>query len=270
MQITPEIAKEMLETSPGNRRLREWYVDLLAASMARGEWRVTSQGIGFDDIGRLRDAHHRLNACIKSGVSFWSVVVLGLRPDAYEVTDIGIIRSYADRLDENQNVADVLRLGCQYVLNCTKPTIDQMKPLMESGFQDAAQALVEFCGAKRKFYSSAAMKLAACIEIMSGGDADYVLQQYRALCTLNFDQMSSAAKALVRQVESGKAKAIDARETLARGFRVFNKDKQALNKIQVTDDDKDRATEFVRKVLKTSVSDKQKKIQMFQSFINVD
>lgn len=87
MDISPTLAKEMLETSPGNRRLRGWYVDLLAASMKRGEWRVTSQGIGFDILGRLRDAHHRLHACIKSGVSFQSVVVFGMRTDAYEVTD---------------------------------------------------------------------------------------------------------------------------------------------------------------------------------------
>ena len=52
MDITPAMAKEMLETSPGNRRLRGWYVDLLAAAMKRGEWRVTSQGIGFDVIER--------------------------------------------------------------------------------------------------------------------------------------------------------------------------------------------------------------------------
>jgi hypothetical protein len=266
MEITPEIAKEMLDTSPGNRRLREWYVDLLAASMRRGEWRVTSQGIGFDELGRLRDAHHRLHGCIKSGVSFWSVVVLGLRVDAYEVTDIGITRTYSDRLNEKRDVADVLRLGCQYTLNCNKPSIDQMKPFLDSGFQDAAQALVEFCGTKRKFYSSAAIKLAACIEIMSGGDADYVLQQYKALCGLDFDQMSSSAKALVRQVENGKAKATDARETLARGLRVFNKEKQSISKIQVNEDDKFSATEFVRKVLKKSASEKQYKNQMFNSF----
>ena len=36
MDISPTLAKEMPETSPGNRRLRGWYVDLLAASMKRG------------------------------------------------------------------------------------------------------------------------------------------------------------------------------------------------------------------------------------------
>jgi len=263
MKITPAIAKEMLETSPGNRTLRDWYVDLLAGAMKRGEWLVTSQGIGFDSEGRLRDAHHRLNACIKSGQSFWSVVVFGLDPSAYEVTDIGIVRNYADRLGEGRDVADVMRLGCQYALGCNKPTISQMRPIIESGLQDATRALVEFCNKRRKFYSSAPMKLAACIEIMAGEDPDFVFKQYRALCTLNFDEMSQSAKSLVRQVESGKAKAVEHRESLARGFRVFNKDKQGLTKIVISDEDKNQASYFVRNVLKSSVLDRSKTLSSF-------
>ena len=109
MNITPAIAKEMLETSPGNRRLRGWYVDLLAAAMKRGEWRVTNNGIGFDILGRLRDRHHTLNAVVHSGVTITQVVVMGMPTDAYEVIDTGMLRTYADRLEEDRAVADVLR-----------------------------------------------------------------------------------------------------------------------------------------------------------------
>lgn len=255
MDISPTLAKEMLETSPGNRRLRGWYVDLLAASMKRGEWRVTSQGIGFDILGRLRDAHHRLHACIKSGVSFQSVVVFGMRTDAYEVTDTGMLRTYADRLDEDRAVADVLRLGCQYALNNSKPTIDQMRPIIDAGLGDAARALIEFCGSKRKYYATAPMKLAACITIMNGGNADFVLQQYRALCSLDFEAMSKSAQAIVRQVDSGKARANETREVLARGFRVFDKDRHGISKIQISDADIDAAVELVRSVLRNSVGE---------------
>jgi hypothetical protein len=253
MDITPETAKEMLATSPGNRRLRGWYVDMLSAAMKRGEWRVTSQGIGFDVNGRLRDAHHRLNACIQSGVTFQSVVVLGMRPDAYEVTDTGMVRTYADRLGKDRAVADVLRLGCQYALGTPRPTIDQMRPIIGAGFGDAAQSLIEFCGSKRKYYSSAPMKLAACITIMNGGDADFVLHQYRAMCSLDFDAMSKSAQALVRQVDSGKTRAYDTREVLARGFRVFDKDRHGISKIQISDSDMDASVELVRSVLRNSV-----------------
>lgn len=253
MNITPAIAKEMLETSPGNRRMRGWYVNLLAAAMKRGEWRVTSQGIGFDVHGRLRDAHHRLSACIQSGAVFPSVVVFGMRTDAYEVTDTGIMRSYAERLGEDRAVSDVLRLGCKFALGTSKPTIDQMRPIIDAGLGDATRSLIEFCGTKRKYYSTAPMKLAACITIMNGGDAGFVLQQYRALCSLDFEAMSKSAQALVRQVDSGKANANDTIEALARGLRVFDKDRFDISRIQISDADKDAATELVRSVLRNSV-----------------
>lgn len=253
MLITPEIATKMLETSPGNRKLRGWYVNLLAAAMRRGEWRVTSQGIGFDVLGRLRDAHHRLTACIQSGISFRSVVVFGMPTDAYEVTDTGIIRTYGDRLNERRDVADVLRLGCHFALGQSKPSIDQMRPFVESGLGDAARDLVEFCGTRRKYYASAPMKLAACVTVMNGGDADFVWSQYRALCCLDFESMSRSAQSLVRQVDSGKTKGTQTREVLARGLKVFDEDRYNIGKIQITEADLDSAVEFVRSVLRRSV-----------------
>jgi hypothetical protein len=255
MDISPALAKEMLETSAGNRGMRKWYVDLLSAAMKRGEWRVTSQGIGFDELGRLRDAHHRLRACIQSGVTIQSVVVLGMRTDAYEVTDIGMLRTYADRLNEDRRVAETLRLGCQYVVGTAKPTIDQMRPIINGGLGDSVRALIEFCGATRKFYSSAPMRLAACITIMNGGDADFVLQQYRALCLLDFESMSKSAQSLVRQVDSNKTRGAAARESLARGFRVFDKDRSGTSRINISDADIDAAVELTRSVLKRSVEE---------------
>lgn len=254
MTITPEIAEEMLATSVGNRRTREWYVSLLAAAMKRGEWRVTSQGIGFDVNGNMRDAHHRLKAVVKSWTTIQSVVVFGLRTDAYEVIDIGMMRTYADRLHRDPRVADVLRLGCAFAVGTAKPTIDQMRPFIEAGLGQAAETLTEFCGSRHKFYSSAPMKLAACVTVMDGGDADYVLGQYRALCRLDFDSMSSAAKALVRQVDSNKAGANNTRQTLARGLRVFDKDRASVTKIQVSDADIDAAVMLTKSVLRASLA----------------
>jgi len=253
MTITPEIAREMLDSSIGNRKMRRWYIEFLVATMRRGEWRVTSQGIGFDVNGNLRDAHHRLAACVQAKVPFQSVVVFGMRPDAYEVTDTGMLRTYSDRLNENRPVAEVLRLGCQFVLKNSKPTVDQMRPIVDAGLGDAARALVEYCGAKRRFYASAPMKLAACVAIMNGGDADFVMQQYKAMCSLDFDAMTKAAQALVRQVDNGKAKANNPREVLARGIKVFDHERHGITKIVITEAEVEAAVEFVRSVLLASV-----------------
>jgi hypothetical protein len=254
MEITPALAKEMLETSTGNRTMRGHYIDMLASAMKRGEWKVTSQGIGFDSNGNLKDAHHRLNACVMSGVSFNSVVVFGMPVDAYEVTDIGMIRTYADRLELNKPTAEVLRLGCSYALGTNKPSIDQMRPIIDAGFGSVVASLIEYCGAKRKYYSSAPMKLAACITIMNGCDADFVLKQYKALSNLDFDSLTQSAKALIRQVEAGKANANDTRETLARGFRIFDKDREGVTRIQVSEADIDSSVGLVCSVLRNSVN----------------
>ena len=49
MDISPTLAKR---NATGNKPMETavcagWYIDLLAASMKRRKWRVTSQGIGF-------------------------------------------------------------------------------------------------------------------------------------------------------------------------------------------------------------------------------
>lgn len=251
--ITPELAKEMLLTSPGNRRLRQWYVSMLAGAMKRGEWRVTSQGIGFDRNGQLVDAHHRLNACIVANIPFKSVVVFGLERAAYAVIDTGINRTYGDRMNEPSAVADVLRLAGAYFCGTNKPTVDQIRPIADAGLRDAVQALTDYCGTRTRFYSTAPVKLAACITIMNGGDIGYVLDQYRALCTLNFRDMSSASQSLVRNVESRKAVAINTRETIARALRTFDVTRRNLTKIQIRPTDSENAIELVRVVLRRSV-----------------
>lgn len=249
MVITPDIARELLATSPHNRPIRQWYVDVLSSAMKRGEWRVTSQGVGIDNLGRLRDAHHRLRACVQSGVSFQTVVVMGLKPEAYEVTDTGMRRTVGDLLQEPKQVAEVVRLGTCLALSQSKPTVDQMRPIMDSGLGDAARSLIEFCGTNRRYYSSAGIKLAACISIMIGRDADFVLTQYRALCGLRFDDMTAASQALMRQVENGKLSAVNDRDALARGIRIFDPARKDITKIQISDSDIEAAVNLVRRIL---------------------
>lgn len=259
MDITPEIAKEMLSTSPGNRVLRSAYVLHLSRAMSRGEWRVTSQGIGFNKYGQLRDAHHRLNACIHSGVSIRSVVVMGMDANAYEVTDIGLKRSYRDLLNMDSRETDIYKLGCEIALVTPTPTVDQMRPIIESGLGDVGSALVNYCGTTRKVFSCAAMKLAACISVMNGADKDYVFQQYRALCLLDFDSMTQASKSLVRQVNNGTASVFGRsgiRQTLARGLKVFDQSRKDLGKITISDADVTAAASLVRAVLMNSLSDR--------------
>jgi hypothetical protein len=258
--VDPQIAAELLKTSPGNRRLRDWYVDLLASIMKRGDWIPTNKGVGIDKLGRLRDAHHTLTACVKSGVTIKTLVVWGLSEDVYEVIDRGLIRDYGDILGVPRNIADVLRLGCSLVIGSSRPTPSEMKPYMAAGLLSAVEALNNACPSKVKYFSSAPIRLAACATIMNGGDADYVYAQYKALVTADYDSMSNASKALTRQVQGiggsapSKVRGADTRDAIARGLRVFDKDRAGVTKIQVSQADQESAVEFVKSVLRNAVS----------------
>jgi hypothetical protein len=249
MQITPGLASEMLATSSGNRKIRQWWVKWLASAISRNEMRVTSQGIGFDVTGSLRDGHHRLEAVVASGLPIETVVVYGMRIDAYRVIDIGVKRSVADRINTSKSVAQIIKLGCQYALSEYFPSTEQMQPYMDAGFLDIACEISNIAATNRRYYSSAPMKLAACVTIMDGGDANFVTEQIRALCAFDINSMSEATKALVRQVENDNVKSTDTEDVLARGLRVFDKRRSGLSKIQINKDHAIEARRYVAQVL---------------------
>lgn len=252
MDITPETARQLLSTSPGNRKIRQWHVDILAGSMTRGQWKVTSQGIGIDRNGNLRDAHHRLMAVVKSGITIRSVVVMGLLPESYEVIDTGIKRNMADLLKENGHVTRILNAAAAIVYSTNRNVpVDQMRPIVESGLHDIAKKLIKHCSTTRAYYSSAPVKLAACITILNGGDKNYVLQQYAALCRLDFKQMSTQAMTLVKQVNDKKVDVHDNKlDTTARGLRIFDIAQKDSDELNVKLQDRDRTKNFVLDTLR--------------------
>ena len=48
VNVTPAMAKTMLESNTDNRNKRGWWVSGLANMMKRGEWITTHQGVAFD------------------------------------------------------------------------------------------------------------------------------------------------------------------------------------------------------------------------------
>ncbi len=253
MNITPGDAQKLLDTSVGNRTIQQWRVDLLSAAMKRGEWMVTNQGIGFDVNGALRDGHHRLRACVQSGVTFRTMVFFGMDTDSYQVIDTGKVRKVADRLGIPKNVSEVLYLGCTYALQSSQPTAAQMLPFLDSTFGKTAFRLLDTHSSGVRFYSCAAMRLAAVIRCISDNHEDYVFDQYGALITMNIAKMAAVSGSLVRQVQSGKARASDRPDTLARGLIVFDYHRRNLNRISVDVGDQSAGIEFVRDVMNKQV-----------------
>lgn len=232
---------------------------MLAAAMKNNQWLVTSQGIGIDAQGRLRDAHHRLTACVKAKTSFTSVIVWGLSDNAYQVTDRGLIRTYADILNCNKESAEILRNATNLVVGCGRPTAHQVQPLIDSGIKDAIDALLKFNPTKTKYFSSATFRLGAIIRILDGANAEYIYSQLRALVLKDYDNMSNASKALTRRVSSGHLLTTDKMDVIARSLIVFDERKKNISKIQV-EDGGHAASDYARIVLRRHIEKYQKAI----------
>ena len=96
--VTPQVAAEMLKHNAGNRRLSMSRVNKYSQDMKLGNWKITHQGIAFDNNKRLIDGQHRLEAVVKSGTSIYLNVSHGMGGEVFDVLDTGGNRSKADVL----------------------------------------------------------------------------------------------------------------------------------------------------------------------------
>lgn len=96
--VTPVIAAMWLATQVSNRHLRVGWVKHLAGEMSRGEWLLNGATIVFDEMHRLLDGQHRLQACVESQKGFWSYVIVGVAEAARLTQDLGSRRSIADNI----------------------------------------------------------------------------------------------------------------------------------------------------------------------------
>lgn len=96
--ISPDVAKLFLEKSGGNRSFSSIHVDALARDMSEGTWKLSPQGIAFDDKGVFRDGHHRMAAVVQSGVSVLMNVFYDVPEETFKVVDQGRVRTIRDSL----------------------------------------------------------------------------------------------------------------------------------------------------------------------------
>jgi hypothetical protein len=95
--ITPEMAKRCLAKNPQNRPINEFKVAQYRDDILRGRWRLTHQGIAFDDEGNLIDGQHRLRAIVAAGIPVEMLVTRGLSRNTIIAIDEGLKRSITAR-----------------------------------------------------------------------------------------------------------------------------------------------------------------------------
>lgn len=254
MTITPELAKQMLTANVANRDIRWWWVSALSDAIKRGEFEATHQGIAFDDMGRLADGQHRLYAVIESGVSIPMMVSFGLPQSAVKLIDQGIKRTVSDILLVDKRVADPMRLATCLVRGHNRCSTAQVEAICSGGLRDTLEDLVNHSGRARRFFSSAPMKLAAAVRIMDGESQDFVLSQYAAMVSFDFDAASPAAKALMKSVGHQNF-VVERKDALARGLRVFDRSRMDALRIIIHKHDMEAAVEYAKTVIRRSIGE---------------
>jgi len=121
--ITPEMAKNVLETAnKNNRTISQNEVNMLALEMKMGRFKDNGDTIKFDTNDNLIDGQHRLMAIVKSGIPLIdAIVVYGIDPDAVDTIDSGRKRSVSDKakfrgMSMSRNLASVVRSRVQYLM----------------------------------------------------------------------------------------------------------------------------------------------------------
>jgi len=234
IKVTPAIAREWLQSNTINRPLRRSVVDGYKSSLIRGEYVLTHQGIAFADTGELLDGQHRLMAIseLPDHYSFQINVTRGLPVDAFKGIDQGLKRTHSDVLGVSSGLAGVARYMA--VINDTKRAAISSQLLIPiiNGIQKAYDDLWDFCPKSTKTWSSMPVRAAALLNILGGGDRDYVLVTYHAFCHSEFDSMSMAAQSLYRQqVQSG----FSSNEMFVRCMRVFDIRNSEVTILKVVD-----------------------------------
>lgn len=91
--MTPEQATELLAHNTHNRPHSNGRIDVYAKEMSEGRWRFNGDAIRVDENGVLLDGQHRLMACVRTGVSFETLLITGLAPEVFDTIDAGAKRS---------------------------------------------------------------------------------------------------------------------------------------------------------------------------------
>lgn len=93
MIITPKLAGDMLLLNTDNRKTSPNTIAIYADKMRRGLWKLTHQGIAFDENGVLLDGQTRLAAVIQSGCTVEMQVSSGVPRDTFASLDTQRARS---------------------------------------------------------------------------------------------------------------------------------------------------------------------------------
>lgn len=96
--ISPVTAAWLLGDNEMNRDISETKVNQYTDDMKSGRWIENGDGIAISKCLKLNNGQHRCLATMKSGITFYTNVTVGLERDARATNDIGLTRTISSLL----------------------------------------------------------------------------------------------------------------------------------------------------------------------------
>lgn len=255
--ITPEWAAEILQTkNHKNRHLRGWWAEALAAAMRRGEWITTHQGIAFDEDGNVIDGQHKLKAVVLSKMSIEMMVFHGVPKAAFSVLDIGAKRNYADTTGLSKKTAEACRRAVHVAFGAATVTPQMVSKVADAGLADVHERLIAYAPKAIAVYSSAPIRLAACILVMDGHPEEYIFRMYKNLVSQNMRELPEIALSLVRQVNGKKISTVGVHSDslLARAIKMFRPENADIQKLMLSEGDVTGSNAYVRYIIRRALN----------------
>lgn len=228
VNVTPAQARLWLKQNNRNRKLRPFVVEDLHLAYARGEWKVTHQGIAFSKAGRLLDGQHRLTfiSQLPDGVSIPVNVSTDCEDDIFDAIDLHQRRTLSDITGVSNSLGSVARFlaRIQNASSTQGLTPQFVRPFIE-WIEPEFSELLTFCPGSAPVWSSASVRAAAVYQIKRGHDADFVKVSYSSLVHSDIDAMPNGARALMQQRMSGKIVSSRSLDLFCRSLRAFDSTK---------------------------------------------
>ncbi len=98
MNVTPEMASQMLEKNSNNRNVSQRSLNHYIRQIREGQWEFNGDTIRFRKDGVLMDGQHRLLSIVETEKTMECVLITGIRKEAMATIDTGKGRTVADHL----------------------------------------------------------------------------------------------------------------------------------------------------------------------------
>ncbi|MCR4331465.1 MAG: DNA sulfur modification protein DndB [Sulfuricaulis sp.] len=116
VELTPALARVLLERNDANRKLSPFFIDAYARDMEHGAWRFNGEPVIISDDGKLNDGQHRCAAVIEANTAITVPLVIGVSRDTRTTLDQGRIRTAGDYLAMEGHIdPNVLAAASSYI-----------------------------------------------------------------------------------------------------------------------------------------------------------